>query len=694
MKSGGFLTPLVVIRHSHRLRITPLLALPAILLLVLWQYSALAPNQGVAGTTPNPIQHENSLPGTTAWQVAKPSEHGEIQAYVGLDSVNTGQNEPLYVSTKTAGDGYIFDLYRLGYYGGTGGRLLWEIKYPGYGKAQGYYDSTENISYPVHCPTCIVSMKDSKGQETYITDANWQETNLISTNSFVSGLYVVKLTETNSGYQWEVPFVVRNDSLKADLVYQVPFNTDQAYNTWGGTSLYKNYRLYPSTGTGNAPFWAFYDSYNRPYIQDYGTGNTLVYSYRMARFMEQQGYDVTYTTNNAVALGQTNLLNYKGFISAGHDEYWSYAERQKLESAIANKVNVAFFGGNDMYWQIRDIADTHGNQDRIIVEYKDYSDPHPYDPYDVAGNANRYLTTTLWRAPPVSDPEDKILKTMYGAGSYSTYQNLLVTSTNSWVFKNASIGNSAAIKGILGLEVDTFYPDGSTTPNDHITIIGQSSFTPQTGNAITAYAVLDTLTAGNTVFNGGTIGWSLGLTGYSTIIPESAPLRTMTNNILSMMAYGQPANAAPPSDAGGSSGGGSAPSSNDDGGSGAGGEAPGTPTGGSSQSPASSSTSQSTQPTSGQQSQSNVKASSIVASGTHAVPANIFAQFIASKVALGTSLSVAVLLSVGSVVGWLIWRRKHTTMTSLAQQIPSGSSPYYGPVVVSEVFDDRTRTPR
>jgi hypothetical protein len=261
----------------------------------------------------------------------------------------------------------------------------------------------------------------------------------------------------------------------------------------------------------------------------------------MLRFIEQQGYDVSYATNNSVTLGQTSLPNYKGFISAGHDEYWNLLERQKLEQAIKNGLNVAFFGGNDMYWQIRNLPDTKGNANRYIVEYKDYSNPHPYDPYNISGNSNQYLTTTLFRASPLNNPEDKVLKSMYGAGSYGTYQNFIVTNTTNWIYKGTSLKDGDTIPGILGLEVETFYPDNSITSNDHLTIIGKSRFTPQTGSSITAYSVLDELsTGGNIIFNAGTINWPVGIADYhlSSVIPQSQDLRIMTNNILYRMATG------------------------------------------------------------------------------------------------------------------------------------------------------------
>src|SRR5205085_10231742 len=69
----------------------------------------------------NPIQLENHLQGSSTWQVTNGARNGEIQAYAGENSINKGENLHLYVSTTSPL--YNIDVYRLGYYDGTGGRL-------------------------------------------------------------------------------------------------------------------------------------------------------------------------------------------------------------------------------------------------------------------------------------------------------------------------------------------------------------------------------------------------------------------------------------------------------------------------------------------------------------------------------------------------------------------------------------------
>jgi len=491
--------------------------------------------------TPNPIQVENAKPGTRGWYITKPAMNGEIQAYAGEDSINKGEDVHLYVSSQRP---YTMQLYRLGYYGGAGARLMANFAVSP-AIPQGYWVFNMDApkpqnGLPVNCPTCIISQKDEKGQETNIRDVNWKLTNTVHfPASWTSGIYLFKLTES-AGNQWMVPLVLRDDGAKADLVFQDPANTDQAYNRWGGTSLYKNYLLADDGSGGHA----FYESWNRPFDQKYGSGHVLVWTYTMLRFLEEQGYNVTYSTNNAVALGLTNLLNYKGFVSAGHDEYWSQAERKKLEDAIASGVSAAFFGGNDIYRQVRNYPDLQGRAARWMAGY----DNPPLDSIQTKGPLGVSLATGQWRLPAINDPEDKILVSMYNAINYRN-QNLIVKNTGHWVFTGTGLQEGDAIPGILGYEVDSLLnPARLTVPGERVTIIGQSPFqnADRIPKTLVSVAALREITrTNNIVFNAGTIYWPYGLNNFhleyheESQVPVSAALRQMTNNILQRMITGK-----------------------------------------------------------------------------------------------------------------------------------------------------------
>src|SRR5213078_578195 len=114
---------------------------------------------------------------------------------------------------------------------------------------------------------------------------------------------------------------------------------------------------------------------------------------------ESRGYNVGYFTDVDTQENPDSLLRYRAFVSEGHDEYWSKGMFDAAERARDAGVNLAFFGGNDIYWQVRYAPSSRGTLDRILVCYKDAS----LDP--VQGPT----TTVEWRDPPVNRPEQTLL---------------------------------------------------------------------------------------------------------------------------------------------------------------------------------------------------------------------------------------------------------------------------------------------
>ena len=316
----------------------------------------------VVSANANETQTENANPGTTAWQLTNATITRQIDGYASLTSVNVGGSISFFVSTGDSS--YTMDFYRIGWYGGAGGReLLGPITLPGKVQptpspdAYGDFECNWATSYALTVPT------------------NW-----------VSGVYLVKLTGTTSGAQAYIQFVVREDSRNSVYLFQRSITTDQAYNDWpgkaaGGLSLYNG---------------AVKVSFNRPYGIDesynpleYGAGVFLRGDQHGAVTIEEMnGYDVTYVTDIDVHENPNLLLSHKAFLSVAHDEYWSWQMRQNVDTALAAGVGLGFFGGNESYWQIRlEPSTVNGAPDRTQVAYKSLSDP----------TTNPCLMTILWR---------------------------------------------------------------------------------------------------------------------------------------------------------------------------------------------------------------------------------------------------------------------------------------------------------
>jgi hypothetical protein len=334
-------------------------------------------------------------------------------------SVAPGGVLHLHVSAA-AGNRYRVEIYRLGWYGGLGGRLITCLPSCGTDRA--------GVSQPSAPPPDPL---------TGMVDAGWTVTDTVNTGSnWVSGYYLAELhltTGPDKGGAGQVPFIVRaapGDS--SSILVQVPVNTWQAYNGWGGESLYH----YNST----VNYAANHVSFNRPYELPL---MMFTYDYQLARFLEREGYATAYTTDTDVDIDPAQLLQHRLVIVSGHSEYWSKTMRDGFESARDAGVNLAFLGGNDVYWQIR-----YGAGDRTIVEYRSSAaDPDP----------NPATKTDLFRRLNPPRPECQLLGVWYlqanGQGAYT----FTGADPYGWLGGTGLIAGNL-LSGVAGGEGDTYDP--------------------------------------------------------------------------------------------------------------------------------------------------------------------------------------------------------------------------------------------
>ena len=65
----------------------------------------------------------------------------------------------------------------------------------------------------------------------------------------------------------------------------------------------------------------------------------------MVGFLESEGYDVSYTTDVDTHERGSLLTNHNGFLSVGHNEYWSLQMRQNVTAARDAGVGSGFLFG-------------------------------------------------------------------------------------------------------------------------------------------------------------------------------------------------------------------------------------------------------------------------------------------------------------------------------------------------------------
>ena len=298
----------------------------------------------------NPIVAENALPGNPYAEWGVPNfRDNSIAGFSTKMSLNSGEIVRFKINVQGAAS-FTLKIYRLGYYGGNGARLITNLGVlPGTIQPAGISDPATGL---LDC-------------------SNWSES--ASWNipaAAVSGLYIAKLERTGGGSN-HIAFIVRNDSRNSDIYLQIPDATWQAYNGYGGNSLYDGNTGFPGGHAAKV-------SYNRPIFPYNSLFNTdgrqadwyMNADYPMIRFLERNGYDITYTGSNDVANNGSRLLNHKIFISNGHDEYWSKEQRNNVEAARNAGVHLAFFSGNEVYWKTR--WENHdGTEHRTLVCYKE-----------------------------------------------------------------------------------------------------------------------------------------------------------------------------------------------------------------------------------------------------------------------------------------------------------------------------------
>jgi hypothetical protein len=480
-----------------------------------------ARTQLVASATPT----ENTQAGTEGWQITDPALGGEIAGYAGATSYDRGETVDLHTSTATDGMRYSVALYRMGWYSGVGARLM-KIVESLTGHAQGSWSSAGGLR---DCQRCQLDAA------TGLLDANWEVSYRLKLDrSWPSGVYMARLQDAN-GKQAYVPLVVRDDDRRADLLVQLSVNTWQAYNAWGDRSLYGAF--------DDAHAWTGKEarankvSFNRPYdpsengVNEYGAGEFFRFEYNFVRWAESQGFDMTYATDVDLHARPGLLNDRHGFVSIGHDEYWSWQQRDTVEKARDAGVGIAFLGGNDVYWQVRFEADASGTPDRTLVCYKDRA-------IDPAAQDDPQRTTVLWAEEPVNRPQSLLTGTTYGTNATPEQQPWVVADDSSWVFAGSGLTRGDAIPGIVGYEYDR--PGEEASRPAGLQVVGLSPVAGWEGQDQTA-SIVYTAASGAPVFNAGTIQWPWALDDYGhEDIGRFADqrLQAVTTSVLNGMIHG------------------------------------------------------------------------------------------------------------------------------------------------------------
>ncbi|MDD1436648.1 Ig domain-containing protein group 1 domain-containing protein, partial [Dolichospermum sp. ST_sed10] len=457
----------------------------------------------------NAIVLENQKTGTTAWQISSTNQAtNQIVGYGDATSINKGEAINLKVSLAQAGQ-YRIDVYRLGYYGGTGGRLVTSIT-----GLNG-----------------VVQAGPTTDPNTRLVEYKWNTSYTLQTGSdWTTGLYFAKLTDIRTGRQNYIQFVLRDDNRPADIGFQDAITTAAAYNNYGGYSVYD----FNSVGGQRA----YQVSFDRPFQYNTSSAseqfnNTLTWEYNMTRWLESQGYDVSYYTNIDASINPLQLYSQKTFLSVGHDEYWSMEQRNNVEQARDNGTNLAFFSANTAYWQVRFEPSTSGQANRVMTVYKDTSGIGTGAALDPITQTNPAAATTLFRSPEVNRPENALLGVAYIGdwGSNNVYNGFdyVISNAADPYYANTGLQNGDKLIGLVGYEWDALLNNGLTPAG--LVVLSQSPvqsqgllppLPPGTSTTI-SNAVRYTAASGAKVFSTGSVQWVWGLDSDRVTNPRVDP---------------------------------------------------------------------------------------------------------------------------------------------------------------------------
>jgi hypothetical protein len=452
---------------------------------------------GRTGMTSPFTKNENGKPGSTGWRLTAPADKSQIEGYADHTSVAVGEAVTLYVSTVAPS--FHVEAYRMGYYQGQGGRLIWQSP-----DQAGEHQAKPQVKFGIN-----------------MVEARWRPSLTVPTQGWPEGDYLFKLVAA-TGPQQYVPLTVRNDSSSAAYVVVNAVTTWQAYNVWGGYDLYQGQ-------VGNSSDFdhrARIVSFDRPYTLGSGAGDFLGLEYPFLSLVESLGLDVTYITDVDLHEHPELLLHHRAVFTMGHDEYYSMAMRNGLESARDHGVNLAFLGANAVYRHIR-FAPSDLGADRHEIDYKSARE----DPLYGRDNAD---VTVDWRDPPNNNPESTLIGDFYQCNPVQA--DMVIVDASSWLFAGSGAHDGQRLANVVGSEYDRY--DRSVPGPRNIEILSHSPLYCR-GKLDYSDATYYSAPSGAGVFASGTIDWVGNIdAGCPTPNCPGRVLGRVTENLLAAFGAG------------------------------------------------------------------------------------------------------------------------------------------------------------
>ena len=427
-----------------------------------------------------------------------------VWGYADRHSATIGQTFTLMLSTAPDGGGVRghVEVYRIGHYpngeGTSDRKLIWS-------------------SQPVTVPASPVQITAAA------VGAGWPAVlEQIGTLGWQPGYHTIDFVhEGDNERDEDVAFIVIvSPQRDGDILLELCSNTWQAYNEWGG------YSLYTSDFLGAAAQMVSFDRPTAPMFFDYESCLVLW----LEKFCAERGLTLHYATDFDVHRDRRFAENYRLFVSGPHNGTWSLEQFEAMHRRIFTLGrNTLFLGANAAYWQIR-YGDLHQGADpehrgRQLVCYKSLDDPTRYR----GTRAAAFDQITMRFRDGKRYPE-----TMLAGVAYQSWFARSATATPRYAYKVVSndlpffsgtgyaVGDTIA--DVVGYEWDNRDPDGDgkrlwdaqasrvpSIPPGEIKVLFRGEPVDVDGKRGTAEAVYFRSAAGAKVFTAGSIYWVLGL---------------------------------------------------------------------------------------------------------------------------------------------------------------------------------------
>ncbi|MDP4235995.1 MAG: hypothetical protein Q8919_06070 [Bacteroidota bacterium] len=358
------------------------------------------------------------------------------------------------------------------------------------------------------------------GDSAFINGCNWKVTKeLTIPDVWASGVYEADFPSADT--MKKLIFIVREKELgkHSKILVCLTTNTWQAYNNWGGRSLY-DFNSYSQTASVKI-------SLNRP-LADTSENNYFRWTDKLVRWLDAHNIDAEYCINTDLDRDPNFLSHYKVYVPVGHDEYWSKPERNAVENFVRFGGRMICLSGNTCWWQVR-----FEDSLQTMVCYRDSAIDPMYPMHDS-------IVTSNWGRSPVNDPPNSLFGVSFEHGGFINdngifpkffgYGGYTVFNSQHWIYDETGVKDGDVIgaqDAIAGYEADGAlfdwlgglpYPTGEDKTPKNFSILGISP-AASAANLAAGHATMGYFTnaSGGAVFNGGSTDWVSGLDGDDSV---------------------------------------------------------------------------------------------------------------------------------------------------------------------------------